>query len=42
MAQVCPFSMSGEVKQCHPMCVLIKDGECCLKSVAEKLSQSDS
>lgn len=37
---VCPFSMSGEIKQCHPLCKLKENGECLLVTVLKSYKES--
>lgn len=38
---VCPISLSGEPKQCHPLCRLNENGECLLIAAIRKIAKSD-
>lgn len=37
---VCPLSMTGEIKKCHPLCKLRENGECLLVTILKSYQKS--
>lgn len=37
---VCPFSMMGEIKRCHPLCKLNENGECLIAEFLKAYNDS--